>query len=1329
MSNCLSKSVESVHKASSLVCALVVVLALTSTSAFAQSKEPWVDSLLNAATSENPSLQYYLDSLGYNIDVANDELGWESFPADSGVMTARLVLEVGNSATSAYFGYFPPSDPQDQHILFRGFNVPGDSVQVSFETPTEIGFFMTPALPTVPQTWYTWRDYNEDGYDHAWVFATGQPHTYLIAFEDLPQNGDADFQDLVVEVTFAWHNHAPGFDQPNYGFITMFEGQDISFNVQATDPDGTIPSLSISPEVPNVTFTDRHDGTGVFSFTPDYDQAGTYNFVFKADDGLEYDTATLAVAVGNVNRLPYFYPEAPTGDSAKVGETYHLTVSAIDPDGTIPRLTAETLPENAVFVDNGDGTGSFDFTPDVHQLGAAHAIFGAWDGVASVVMRVDVVVWTESKAPIISPIDDITIHETEDKTVPVAAKNPGDVQPRPFVSVLNLPEFGSFNSAIPGEGVLFFDSDYRSSGEYDITVMAYNATDTSYLTFHLSVINVNAQPFVFTEDGKRTIYETDTLFYDVESYDADGTTPYLSAYLSGADTLAANMTFMDPRNGTGRLTFVPDLSQGGPASNPRTYYVVFRATDEEYPSVFTVSLTVTIEVIDRPPDPSLDHIGNKTVHEGELLEFPIRYHDPTSMGAYLTVDPLPNHAVFTDNGPGLASFSFRPDYFQAGYYQPVFRLKLGEQVVDSEVVGITVVNVNRAPYIYVQTDSVLLYEGDQVEVRVDSYDADSTMPVLSAHLADDYWNIAPNMEFTDSLNGVGVLTFAPDYTQGGPSSAPKTYTIIFVAVDSENSQMWVETEPVTFYVLDYNPPPVLDPIGPHETSVGETLRFTVTAHDILHDVIGLTTSTLPPRATFVDHANGTGEFVYTPDESDIGPHTVTFYVSDGVSTVSEEVIITVLRANTAPYFVDLPAAADAVEWEPFNLNVQAGDAEEDPVQLILTDGPEGAVFTDNGDGTGSFEFTPDYRNVGYTYTLRFEATDGRATTNGAVELTVLNKPLQVGQTGDDADVLVNGTVILTFNEPVDESTVATGVLFTSRKGSQVNVRYVAADGYSQVVIEPAAGGIFEPLDTLKITVNSNLQDLAGYPLPQDYTTTVFTGAAVFPGDTNDDGVVDERDILPIGTYFGRTGPSRPDPSIAWEASAAHVRGVSSSWAPYRAVYADADGSGTVDADDICAISSNWGLTRSGASAPNEHPSGEALAALGEGRVMEQLAAALADCPESTGKGVLTEQLNAQSEPDDVLPTDFALYQNYPNPFNAGTVISFALPEASRVALSIYNTVGQRVATLVDQTLPAGDHNVHWDGRDDSGNEVASGVYFYRLDTDNKTVSKRMVLLK
>jgi hypothetical protein len=90
-----------------------------------------------------------------------------------------------------------------------------------------------------------------------------------------------------------------------------------------------------------------------------------------------------------------------------------------------------------------------------------------------------------------------------------------------------------------------------------------------------------------------------------------------------------------------------------------------------------------------------------------------------------------------------------------------------------------------------------------------------------------------------------------------------------------------------------------------------------------------------------------------------------------------------------------------------------------------------------------------------------------------------------------------------------------------------------------------------------------------------------------------------------------------------------------------------------------------------------------------------------------------------------------LAQNYPNPFNPTTTIDFALPsgQPARVALVVYDVTGARVRTLVDRTLPGGRHSIRWDGRNEAGSPVGSGVYFYRLSAAGATQTRKMVLLK
>jgi hypothetical protein len=98
-------------------------------------------------------------------------------------------------------------------------------------------------------------------------------------------------------------------------------------------------------------------------------------------------------------------------------------------------------------------------------------------------------------------------------------------------------------------------------------------------------------------------------------------------------------------------------------------------------------------------------------------------------------------------------------------------------------------------------------------------------------------------------------------------------------------------------------------------------------------------------------------------------------------------------------------------------------------------------------------------------------------------------------------------------------------------------------------------------------------------------------------------------------------------------------------------------------------------------------------------------------------------------PGVALPTEFELSQNNPNPFNPTTEISFALPKDAKVNLSVFNVLGQRVTTLVDEYMTAGYQTVAWNGTDYSGNTVASGVYFYKIDADDFTATKKMLLLK
>jgi hypothetical protein len=94
-----------------------------------------------------------------------------------------------------------------------------------------------------------------------------------------------------------------------------------------------------------------------------------------------------------------------------------------------------------------------------------------------------------------------------------------------------------------------------------------------------------------------------------------------------------------------------------------------------------------------------------------------------------------------------------------------------------------------------------------------------------------------------------------------------------------------------------------------------------------------------------------------------------------------------------------------------------------------------------------------------------------------------------------------------------------------------------------------------------------------------------------------------------------------------------------------------------------------------------------------------------------------------------VPEAYALHQNYPNPFNPSTTITYEVPSVGMIGLEVYNILGQKVRTLLHEAQTAGTWKVVWDGTNDAGNLVPSGIYFYRLSAPDVSITKKMMLLK
>ena len=225
---------------------------------------------------------------------------------------------------------------------------------------------------------------------------------------------------------------------------------------------------------------------------------------------------------------------------------------------------------------------------------------------------------------------------------------------------------------------------------------------------------------------------------------------------------------------------------------------------------------------------------------------------------------------------------------------------------------------------------------------------------------------------------------------------------------------------------------------------------------------------------------------------------------------------------------------------------------------------------------------------------------------------------------------------------------------------------------------------------------------------------------IWPGDTDNNGIVTELDVLPIGVYWRQIGNARTSSSLVWEAN-----DYPGGWEIDVASLADCDGNGEVNIADVLAIGLNWQATHSATMGlPPFSP--------------EELEASRSNFEEiyyslgNTGNELLIKNYIAREFGMPIIqPIEINnLRQNYPNPFNPETNIFYSIITDGLVELSIYNIKGQLVKKLVNTSMNAGEHSIVWYGKDSSGRKVSSGLYFYKLKVNDKTIdTKKMMLLK
>ncbi|MCI0530900.1 MAG: Ig-like domain-containing protein, partial [candidate division Zixibacteria bacterium] len=695
-------------------------------------------------------------------------------------------------------------------------------------------------------------------------------------------------------------------------------------------------------------FNDSLDGTGGFSWTPDFTQSGIYNVTLIASDGALADSEVVTITVTESNRAPVL--AAIGAQNITEGDTLVFGVSATDPDGTTPFFTVLNAPFNSNFMDSTNGNGAFTFRPDFTQSGAYPVTFIASDGALADTEVVSItVVEAGNQRPALTPIGNKIVAEGGQLQFMISA---GDADLDSLVlTAVNVPLNGVFDDSGDGTGAFTFNPSFTQNGIYNVTFIASDGLLADSEAITITVTEAGNQPPAIDSIGPKVLFEGDTLRFRVHAVDPDGTIPSLFV-----TSPPPNSNFVDSGNGAGSFVFIPSFTQQG------IHNVSFFASDGALTDVETVQITVNN--VNLPP--AIDSIGPKSVQETNSLNFQVRATDPDgAAGIVLTAINLPANASFSDSGNGLGRFIFNPDTSQAGIYNVTF-IASDIFLADSEVVQITVSpSANHAPVLDPISPKIVT-EGNLLEFRIHATDQDGSIPTIS------HGPLPRGAVVVDSGNGAGSFSWTPDFAQAG------LYSVRITASDGAlqtNRNVFIQVQDAG------NQKPVLFSIGSRNVTEGQILTFNVPTADPDSTLPAVFADSLPVNAEFNDLGSGTGIFLFEPNFTQAGNYNVLFRCVDaGGLADSELVSITVIEAgNQTPQWLVIPETLVVNENSTGSFIVRANDPDSSIPLLRQGTILANSTFTDSANGTGLFQFTPSFSQSG-THLIAFLAKDSQDTT-------------------------------------------------------------------------------------------------------------------------------------------------------------------------------------------------------------------------------------------------------------------------------------------------------------------------------------------------------------
>ncbi len=666
-----------------------------------------------------------------------------------------------------------------------------------------------------------------------------------------------------------------------------------------------------------------------------------------------------------------------------------------------------------------------------------------------------------NQPPVLNAIGSKAINESALLAFTVSGSDPdGDVL---TYSASNLPDGAGFD---PISQTFSWTPTYDQSGLHSIMFAVSDGSLSASETVAIMVNNVNRAP-VLDEIGDGVVDEGGMLDWSMPSFDPDG-----DLLILAVEGLPGFCTFTDNRDNTSTLRCSPGYSDSGVYSN-----IVFTASDGSLADSETITLTVNN--VNRAPN--LNPISDQIVDEGSSLNLTITANDPDGDTVALSVSGLPAFCdVFGTIGDWGMNFGTElfvtctPGYDDAGIYPGITITADDGSLTDNEMITLTVRNINRAP-VLASIGARSVSEGSMLSFTVDGNDPDGDSLTFGVT------GLPAGAIFEPETK---TFSYTPDYDTS--SQAQDSFFDVFFSV---SDGLLTDSENVIITVSNVNRAPVLSSIGAKSADEGTQINFTINGSDPDGDPLTFSVSGLPSGAGF-DPSSWT--FSWIPGYTQAGDYNVAFSLSDGISSDSEEVLITVNNVNLSPALNHIGNQA-VNEGSSLNLTVIAGDHDGDLLTFSASELPSFCSFVAHHNYTGTFECSPDYIDSG-TYTgITFTVSDGVLSDSETLTLTVndMNGAPAV-DAGADRIVLAGSSVTLNGkgSDPEGEQVIlswlqTTGPLVNLNDSNSASPAFIAPavnQGGEILTFElTVSDGVYSSTDTVNITI-VNDADLQYLPI-------------------------------------------------------------------------------------------------------------------------------------------------------------------------------------------------------------------------------------------------------